>query len=72
MVGDMEMLTNMLKAVSKMLEESKEPKVQCAKTIVDEIVANQEVENTPSPYTTTCADVDLDLEAQLAKEELQG
>ena len=32
------MLKNMLKAVSVMLKESKDPKVECAKTIVDEII----------------------------------
>lgn len=36
------MLKNMLKAASQMMSESKEPKVQCAKTIIDEIVSGIE------------------------------
>lgn len=32
------MLKNMLEAASEMMKESKEPKVQCAKTIIDKIV----------------------------------
>ena len=59
------MLKSMLKAVSKMLEESKEPKVQCAKTIIDELVSG--MVHTP---INAVDDTELDLEALQAKEEL--
>lgn len=45
------MIKNMLIAASKMLEKSKDRKVQCAKTVIDEIVAGMEpsVKEEPRP-----------------------
>lgn len=70
------MLVNMLKAVSKMLEESKEPKVQCAKVIIDEIIDSQSAGGNYQDDSerllpgVSSTDSDLDPEAQQAMEEL--
>ena len=63
----------MLSAVSKMLGENKDPKVQCAKDIVDKLVEHldkkpvsaslMEVEGDPRQFS-------LDQEARVAREEL--
>jgi len=39
------MLKNMLKAVSSMIADSTDPKVQCAKTIVDELIEGLQASN---------------------------
>ena len=59
----------MLSAVSKMLGENKDPKVQCAKDIVDKLVEHLD----KKPVSASLMeDVDLDPEARSAREELLG
>ena len=77
------MLYSILKAVSTMLSESIDPKVQCAKTIVDEILAHQAArpiqavmyDKEPHVQVSSLAgvpDATLDEEATQAQEELLG
>ena len=57
----------MLSAVSKMLGENKDPKVQCAKDIVDKLVEHLE----KKPVSASLMEnVDLDTEAANARKEL--
>lgn len=57
----------MLSAVSKMLGENKDPKVQCAKDIVDKLVEHLE----KKPVSASLMeDVGLDPEAANARKEL--
>ena len=72
------MLIPMLKAVVKMLEDSKEPKVVCAKNVLTEIITSQdpiklmedEDKRNLSLLNEHKVDNDLDKEARAAQEEL--